>query len=77
MGEVTTSLKQCGPTSIWTGDDCKTFSVSRTICFHAIFHLDGVGSFENRLDGSLQLALNTLLHYIVKGKGNRSAFANT
>lgn len=33
------------------GDNCKTFSVSRTIHFNAIFHFNGVGSFENSSDG--------------------------
>lgn len=62
------SFKQFCLPSLWMGDNCKTFSVSRIIHFNAIFRFNGAGSFELRPDGNLQPALSPLLHCIVKGK---------
>lgn len=67
-------FKQFCLPSLWMIDNCKTFSVSRIIHFHVIFHFNGFESFEISLffeiilDGNLQWALNPRWHYKVEGK---------
>lgn len=60
---------------MWMGGNCKTFPVSRTIHFNAIFHFNSVRNFEKSPDGNLQSALNPHLNY--KVKENVSSFVST